>query len=59
MWFVDCVFTLFRPGDNDDIIDIIDDMGRPDMRQLLGDYFVAEELLRDNPHSLIIITEVS
>lgn len=50
-------FVYFRPEDNDDVVEIID-KSRPAMRESLGDFYIAEEVLSDQPDESIIIAEV-
>ncbi|XP_065369067.1 cilia- and flagella-associated protein 61-like [Calliphora vicina] len=45
------------PEDNDDIVDVIDH-DRPDLKEQLGEYYIAEELLSD-AKSLLIVTEIN
>ncbi|KAM7343044.1 cilia- and flagella-associated protein 61-like [Cochliomyia hominivorax] len=45
------------PEDNDDIIDIAD-KDRPDLKEELGEYYIAEELLA-NTKSLLIVAEIN
>ncbi|KAI8127370.1 Cilia- and flagella-associated protein 61 [Lucilia cuprina] len=45
------------PEDNDDIVEILDH-DRPDLKEQLGEYYIAEELL-SNAKSLLIVTEIN
>ncbi|XP_011293922.1 cilia- and flagella-associated protein 61-like isoform X1 [Musca domestica] len=46
------------PEDNDDIVELVD-RNRPDVKQQLGEYYIAEELLSESSNSVIVITEIS
>ncbi|XP_061388706.1 cilia- and flagella-associated protein 61-like [Musca vetustissima] len=46
------------PEDNDDIVDLVD-RDRPDVKQQLGEYYIAEELLSESTNSVLVITEIS
>lgn len=50
-----------RPQDNDEIVDIIS-VERPDLVRDFGEFFIAEELLREDEdvkHDKIIVAEVT
>uniref|UniRef100_A0A1A9Z0I7 DUF4821 domain-containing protein n=1 Tax=Glossina pallidipes TaxID=7398 RepID=A0A1A9Z0I7_GLOPL len=49
-------YRLALPEDNDDIVEIVH-ADRPELKESLGDFYIAEELLATNTKSLLIITE--
>ncbi|XP_037941013.1 cilia- and flagella-associated protein 61-like [Teleopsis dalmanni] len=54
----DITYRRALPGDNDDIIDMMD-MFCPQIRTELGDFYIAEELLHNaNSHSSLIVCEI-
>ncbi|XP_037895350.1 cilia- and flagella-associated protein 61-like [Glossina fuscipes] len=50
-------YRLALPEDNDDIVEIVH-ADRPELKESLGDFYIAEELLATSSKSLLIITEI-
>ncbi|XP_075169795.1 cilia- and flagella-associated protein 61-like isoform X2 [Haematobia irritans] len=51
-------YRFATPEDNDDVVELVD-QDRPDIREVLGDYYIAEELLSESSNSILIVTEIS
>ncbi|XP_013110105.2 cilia- and flagella-associated protein 61-like [Stomoxys calcitrans] len=51
-------YRTARFGDNDAIVELVD-LNRPDVKQELGDFYIAEELMSESSKSVLVITEIS